>query len=152
MEIIVDLLQSILDLLNDHWVNNSIISQFYSNVFYFLDSSLLSSLIEMIKGQHFVASHSGPIVRAHLNMLEGWACGVGLKEEVLKNLAHLSAAVDLLATEEVELVQVSNLCVCVCLFMCAHMLFLLCKLLLNSISSVFLKSVHLSKRPTVLIF
>jgi len=108
MELVIDLLQSILDLLNDHWVNNSIISLFYSNVFYFLDSSLLSSLMEMIKEQHFVASHSGPIVRAHLNMLEGWACGNGLKEEVLKNLAHLSAAVDLLATEEVELVQVSN--------------------------------------------
>jgi len=110
MEIVIDLLQSILDLLNDHWVNNSIISQFYSNIFYFLDSSLLSSLMEMIKDQHFVASHSGPIVRAHLNMLEGWACGVGLKEEVLKNLAHLSAAVDLLATEEAELVQVSVMC------------------------------------------
>ena len=77
--------------------------------------------MEMIKDQHFVASHSGPIVRAHLNMLEGWACGVGLKEEVLKNLAHLSAAVDLLATEEAELVQVSNACmVCVVSVVCAR--------------------------------
>ena len=107
MELVVDLLQSILDLLTDHWLNISIISQFYSNVFYFLDHSLLNSLMEMIKEQDFVASHSGPIVRAHLNMLEGWACGIGLKEEVLENLARLSAAVDLLATEEAELVQVS---------------------------------------------
>lgn len=107
MELIVDLLQSVLDLLTDHWVNISIISQFYSNVFYFLDHSLLSSLMEMIKEESFVTSHNGPIVRVHLNMLEGWACGIGLKEEVLENLARLSAAADLLATEEAELVQVS---------------------------------------------
>ena len=107
MELVVDLLQSVLDLLTDHWINISIISQFYSNVFYFLDHSLLNSLLEMIKEQNFVTSQSGPVVRAHLNMLEGWACGNGLKEEVLENLARLSAAADLLATEEAELVQVS---------------------------------------------
>ena len=116
MELVVDLLQSILDLLTDHWVNISIISQFYSNVFYFLDHSLLSSLMEMIKEENFVASRSGPAVRVHLNMLEGWACGIGLKEEVLENLARLSAAVDLLATDEAELVQVSQFCnACSCI-------------------------------------
>lgn len=107
MELVVDLLQSILDLLTDHWVNISIISQFYSNVFYFLDHSLLNSIMEIMKETSFVTSHSGPVIRAHLNMLEGWACGIGLKEEVLENLARLSAATDLLATEEAELVQVS---------------------------------------------
>ena len=114
MELVIDLLQSVLDLLTDHWVNISIISQFYSNIFYFLDHSLLSSLMEMIKEQNFVTSHNGPAMRTHLNMLEGWACGIGLKEEVLENLARLSAAADLLATEEAELVQVSSTICVVC--------------------------------------
>ena len=125
MELVIDLLQSILDLLTDHWVNISIISQFYSNVFYFLDHSLLNFLMEVVKEQDFVTSHSGPVVRTHLNMLEGWACGIGLKEEVLENLARLSATADLLATEETELVQVSNknnevvrVCVMVFLLIC----------------------------------
>jgi len=63
--------------------------------------------MEMIKESNFVTNHSGPVIRTHLNMLEGWACGIGLKEEVLENLARLSATADLLATEESELVQVS---------------------------------------------
>ena len=109
MELVVDLLQSVLDLLTDHWINISVISQFYSNVFYFLDHSLLNSLMEMIKEQDFVTTQSGPVIRVHLNMLEGWACGIGLKEEVLENLARLSAAADLLASQEAELVQVSTM-------------------------------------------
>lgn len=82
------------------------ISQFFANVFFFVNAAMLNALLEQGGELGLFQYYSGVVLRENLDLFEGWACQVGFKDAVLRYLARFSGAIDFLATPTEKLLQV----------------------------------------------
>ncbi|CAI8034202.1 Ras-associating and dilute domain-containing protein [Geodia barretti] len=103
----VDFLQALLDLMTNLQLHLQVVSCFYANLFFFINTTLFNSVMQL-GPQRGVFTHSaGTTLRSSLTLLEGWACQVGFKGAVLHHLAKLSSILDILATPPQQLLQMS---------------------------------------------
>lgn len=111
----VEFLQALLDLITEQHLHLEVVSQFYANIFFFINVAMFNALLEQGGDLGLYQDYSGSILRENLNLLEGWACQVGFKDAVLHFLAKFSGAIDLLATPTEKLLQVRTCYVHACL-------------------------------------
>ena len=102
----VEFLQALLDLITEQHLHLEVVSQFYANIFFFINVAMFNALLEQGGDLGLYQDSSGSVLRENLNLLEGWACQVGFKDAVLHFLAKFSGAIDLLATPTEKLLQV----------------------------------------------
>ncbi|XP_066291857.1 ras-interacting protein 1-like isoform X2 [Branchiostoma lanceolatum] len=105
VDAITYVLQSTWSILQDCQLHGHMTSQMFSYLFFFMNASLFNTLMERGAGGRFYKWQKGVQIRGNLDQLEGWAADAGLGEEAGRFLAKLSAAVDLLATPKVHLLQ-----------------------------------------------
>ncbi|XP_056152734.1 ras-associating and dilute domain-containing protein [Lampris incognitus] len=96
-------------LLLDCQVHPEVSSQLLAYLFYFINASLLNSLMERGSEAGFYHWSRGVCIRANLDMLLDWAhqSGFGLGELAVERTHTLSSAVNLLATPRENLLQTS---------------------------------------------
>ncbi|XP_019614745.1 PREDICTED: LOW QUALITY PROTEIN: ras-associating and dilute domain-containing protein-like [Branchiostoma belcheri] len=105
VDAITYVLQSTWSILQDCHLHDQMTSQMFAYLFFFMNASLFNTLMERGAGGRFYKWQKGVQIRGNLDQLEGWAADTGLAEEAGKFMAKLSAAVDLLATPKVHLLQ-----------------------------------------------
>ncbi|XP_035695509.1 ras-associating and dilute domain-containing protein-like isoform X3 [Branchiostoma floridae] len=105
VDAITYVLQSTWSILQDCQLHTQMTSQMFAYLFFFMNASLFNTLMERGAGGRFYKWQKGVQIRGNLDQLETWAADAGLGEEADKFMAKLSAAVDLLATPKVHLLQ-----------------------------------------------
>ncbi|XP_028332317.1 ras-associating and dilute domain-containing protein [Gouania willdenowi] len=107
-------IQQVLDLLNesdllfsDCQVHPEISSQFIGYLFYFINASLLNSLLERGSEQGFYQWSKGIQIQANLDLILDWAHSAGLGELALEQTQALCSAINVLATPRKILLQAS---------------------------------------------
>jgi hypothetical protein len=105
-EIVVQIFQTVYDLITSFHVHPQIVRQLFAYLFFFTNASLFNTLMDRGAGGKFYRWAKGAQIRGNLDMLEGWASDVGLQEEAADYLRRLSSAADVLATPKVQLLQV----------------------------------------------
>ena len=106
-EIVVQIFQTVYDLITSFHVHTQIVRQLFAYLFFFTNASLFNTLMDRGAGGKFYRWAKGAQIRGNLDMLEGWATDVGLQEEAADYLRRLSSAADVLATPKVQLLQVT---------------------------------------------
>ena len=106
-EIVVEIFQTVYDLITSFHVHPQIVRQLFAYLFFFTNASLFNTLMDRGAGGKFYRWAKGAQIRGNLDMLEGWATDVGLQEEAADYLRRLSSAADVLATPKVQLLQVT---------------------------------------------
>ncbi|XP_028413193.1 ras-associating and dilute domain-containing protein-like [Dendronephthya gigantea] len=104
-EIVVQIFQTVYDLITSFHVHHQIVRQLFAYLFFFTNASLFNTLMDRGAGGKFYRWAKGAQIRGNLDLLEGWALDVGLQEEAADYLRKLSSAADVLATPKVQLLQ-----------------------------------------------
>lgn len=107
-EIVVQIFQTVYDLITSFHVHHQIVRQLFAYLFFFTNASLFNTLMDRGAGGKFYRWAKGAQIRGNLDLLEGWALDVGLQEEAADYLKKLSSAADVLATPKVQLLQVKR--------------------------------------------
>ena len=107
-EIVVQIFQTVYDLITSFHVHPQIVRQLFAYLFFFTNASLFNTLMDRGAGGKFYRWAKGAQIRGNLDMLEGWATDVGLQEEAADYLRRLSSAADVLAIPKVQLLQVTR--------------------------------------------
>uniref|UniRef100_A0A3B4UA66 Ras-associating and dilute domain-containing protein-like n=1 Tax=Seriola dumerili TaxID=41447 RepID=A0A3B4UA66_SERDU len=104
-------IQQVVEVLNETWVllsdcqlHPEISSQLIGYVFYFINASLVNSLME----RGFYQWSRGVRIRANLDLVLDWAHAAGQGEPALEHTHTLSSAINLLATPRKNLLQVTH--------------------------------------------
>uniref|UniRef100_A0A3B4YKZ9 Ras-associating and dilute domain-containing protein-like n=1 Tax=Seriola lalandi dorsalis TaxID=1841481 RepID=A0A3B4YKZ9_SERLL len=107
-------IQQVVEVLNETWVllsdcqlHPEISSQLIGYVFYFINASLVNSLMERGSEPGFYQWSRGVRIRANLDLVLDWAHAAGQGEPALEHTHTLSSAINLLATPRKNLLQTS---------------------------------------------
>ncbi|XP_034426887.1 ras-associating and dilute domain-containing protein isoform X1 [Hippoglossus hippoglossus] len=107
-------IQQVVEVLNETWMllsdcqlHPEISSQLIGYLFYFINASLVNSLMERGSEPGFYQWSRGVQMRANLDLLLDWAHAVGQGELALDHTNTLSSAINLLATPRKNLLQTS---------------------------------------------
>ncbi|XP_040923234.1 ras-associating and dilute domain-containing protein [Toxotes jaculatrix] len=107
-------IQQVLEVLNETWIllsdcqlHPEISSQLIGYLFYFINASLVNSLMERGSEPGFYQWSRGVRMRANLDLLLDWAHAAGQGEPALEHTHTLSSAINLLATPRKNLLQKS---------------------------------------------
>ncbi|XP_018534125.1 ras-associating and dilute domain-containing protein isoform X1 [Lates calcarifer] len=107
-------IQQVVEVLNKAWVllsdcqlHPEISSQLIGYLFYFINASLVNSLMERGSEPGFYQWSRGVRLRAGLDLILDWAHAVGQGELALEHTHTLSSAINLLATPRKNLLQTS---------------------------------------------
>uniref|UniRef100_A0A3B4UAV2 Ras-associating and dilute domain-containing protein-like n=1 Tax=Seriola dumerili TaxID=41447 RepID=A0A3B4UAV2_SERDU len=108
-------IQQVVEVLNETWVllsdcqlHPEISSQLIGYVFYFINASLVNSLMERGSEPGFYQWSRGVRIRANLDLVLDWAHAAGQGEPALEHTHTLSSAINLLATPRKNLLQVTH--------------------------------------------
>ncbi|KAM7382141.1 hypothetical protein PAMA_012826 [Pampus argenteus] len=107
IEQVVEVLTETWRLLLDCQLHPEISSQLIAYLFYFINASLLNSLMERGSEPGFYQWSTGVRMRANLDLLLDWAHAAGLGQLALEHTHTLSSAINLLATPRKNLLQTS---------------------------------------------
>ncbi|XP_071329288.1 ras-associating and dilute domain-containing protein [Trachinotus anak] len=107
-------IQQVVEVLNEAWVllsdcqlHPEISSQLIGYLFYFINASLINSLMERGSEPGFYLWSRGVRMQASLDLVLDWAHAAGQGELALEHTHTLSSAIDLLATPRKNLLQTS---------------------------------------------
>ncbi|XP_039991396.1 ras-associating and dilute domain-containing protein [Xiphias gladius] len=105
-------IQQVVEVLNEAWIlfsdcqlHPEISSQLIGYLFYFVNASLVNSLMERGSEPGFYQWSRGVRMRANLDLLLDWAHAAGQGELALEHTHTLSSAINLLATPRKNLLQ-----------------------------------------------
>lgn len=105
IEKIVNIFNSIFETAKEYQVHPQIISQLFAYLFFFSNASLFNTLMEKAPGGKFLRWTKGVQMRGNLDVLEDWAQSNGLAKPFEQHMSRFLAAVDLLSTPKVQIMQ-----------------------------------------------
>jgi hypothetical protein len=100
-------MQAVHDLMSECCLNRAIISQMFVNLFFFINASLVNTLLDDGASQKYYHWTKGVQIRGSLDLFDAWALKNGLRKEFLQYTARLSTVADCLATTKERLLQMS---------------------------------------------